>query len=111
MYRIDYATSFVFMHISFEELKGASGLCTTRAKVIICYVYAYKYGTNRTSECYSIPALYYAELFLLISKYFNSKCPVVNTSAVIFIPTKMATETRISRWNVLKSLVLLVPYV
>ena len=31
----------------------------------------------------------------LISKYFNSKCPVVNTLAAIFIPTKMATET----WN------------
>ena len=29
----------------------------------------------------------------LISKYFNSKCPVVNTPPAIFIPTKMATET------------------
>ena len=29
----------------------------------------------------------------MISKYFNSKCPVVNTPAAIFIPTKMATET------------------
>ena len=63
------------------------------AKVIICYVYTYKYGTNRTSECYSIPTFYYTENFSLISKYFNSKCPVVNTPAAIFIPTKMATKT------------------
>ena len=42
------------------------------AKVIICYVYTYKYGTNRTSECYSIPAFYYTDTISLISKYFNS---------------------------------------
>ena len=44
--------------------------CTRWAKVIICYVYTYKYGTNRTSECYSILALYYTGQNLLISKHF-----------------------------------------
>ena len=58
------------------------------AKVIICYVYTYKYGTNITSECYSIPAFYYTEKISLISKYFNSKCPVVNTPAAILYPNK-----------------------
>ena len=46
---------------------------------VICYVYTYKYGTNRTSECYSIPALYYTEQISLISKHFISKCQVLNS--------------------------------
>ena len=57
------------------------------AKVIICYVYIYKYGTNRTSECYSIPAFYYAEKISLISKHFISKCQV---SVAIFVGINMA---------------------
>ena len=57
------------------------------AKVIIFYVYTYNYGTNRTSECYSIPAFYYAENISLISKHFISKCQV---SVAIFVGIKMA---------------------
>ena len=67
------------------------------AKVIICYVYTYKYGTNRTSECYSIPAFYYTEKISLISKYFNSKCPVVNTPAAILSQQKWRPKLGILR--------------
>ena len=74
-----------------------------RAKVIIFGVCTSKYGTNRTSECYSIPAFYYAEIISLISKYFNSKCPVVNTPAAIFSQQKWRPKLGILRWNVLKS--------
>ena len=74
-----------------------------RAKVIIFGVCTSKYGTNRTSECYSIPAFYYAEIISLISKYFNSKCSVVNTPAAIFSQQKWRPKLGILRWNVLKS--------
>ena len=60
------------------------------AKVIIFYVYTYKFGTNRTSKYYSILALYYAEKKLLISKYFISKYQVLNSFVAIFVGLKMA---------------------
>ena len=74
-----------------------------RAKVIIFGVCTSKYGTNRTSECYSIPAFYYAEKISLTSKHFISKCQV---SVAIFVGKKWLPECLqldIWSWNILKS--------
>ena len=68
-----------------------------RAKVIIFYVYAYKCGTNRTSECYSIPAFYYTEKISLI-KIFQLEMSSCKHSGGHFYPNKYG-DPNLAFWD------------
>ena len=41
-------------------MSGGGGYCYVPGTDLV-YVYSYTFGTNRTSKCYPIPALYYAD--------------------------------------------------